>query len=115
MANLNKIMLMGRLTRSPERFKGADGIGFGFVVNRKYNDRDGKRQEEATFLDCEAWGKTAETLFKFCEKGTPLYIEGRLRLNQWTDKDGARRSKILVVVERFQFLGAETTKRAVVF
>jgi single-strand DNA-binding protein len=73
---------------------------FGLACNRKYKDK-----ESVLFIDCAAFGKTAEILAKFCQKGKPLLVEGRLELQQWEDKDGNKRSKISCVVENFQFLG----------
>lgn len=107
MANLNKVMLMGNLTRDVElRAAGSSQVGaFGIAVNRKWQGQDGQMREEVTFVDCEAWGKTAETLAKYLSKGRPVFIEGRLKLDQWDDKEtGQKRSKMKVVVEGFQFI-----------
>lgn len=107
MPNLNRVMLMGHLTRDIEaRTAGASTVGgFGLAVNHKYKTAAGEQREEVTFVDCEAWGKTAEVLAQYVNKGDPLYVEGRLKLDQWDDaKDGSKRSKLKVVVENFQFL-----------
>ena len=107
MPNLNRVMLMGHLTRSVEvRAAGASSVGgFGLAINHKYKTAGGEQREEVVFVDCEAWGKTAEVLAQYVNKGDPLYVEGRLKLDQWDDaKDGSKRSKIKVVVENFQFL-----------
>jgi single-strand DNA-binding protein len=76
-------------------------------VNRTFRGEDGQSREEVTFVDLEAWGKQAETIAKFLTKGRPIFIEGRLKLDQWEDKNGGgKRSKMRVVVENFQFLGS---------
>lgn len=109
MANLNKVMLIGNLTRDPE-LKYTPGnqavCEIGLAVNRKYRTKEGEDREETTFVDCEAWGKQAEVLKQYMTKGKPLFIEGRLKLDTWEDKDGGKRSKMRVVIENFQFLGA---------
>jgi single-strand DNA-binding protein len=107
MANLNKVMLIGRLTRDPESRHTANGnsvTNFGLAVNRTYK-RPGSDEtvEETTFVDVEAWGKTGETFARYMKKGRQAYVEGRLRLDSW-EKDGQKRSKIVVVMEQFQFL-----------
>lgn len=110
MANMNKVLLMGNLTRDVElRTAGASQVGkFGLAVNRKWVGGDGEKKEEVTFVDCEAWGKTAETMAKYLGKGRGVFIEGRLKLDQWDDKEsGAKRSKLSVVVESFQFIDAK--------
>ena len=109
MANLNKVMLIGNLTRDPD-LKYTPGnqavCEIGLAVNRKYRTKDGEDREETTFVDCEAWGKQAEVIKQYMAKGRPIYIEGRLKLDTWEDKNGGgKRSKMRVVVEEFQFLG----------
>lgn len=109
MANLNKVMLIGNLTRDPELRvtpKGTAICQFSLAVNRKYKGADGNDAEEVVFVDLEAWGKTGETISKYCTKGKPLFVEGRLKLDQWEDKTTKeKRSRMKVVVEQFQFLG----------
>ena len=109
MANLNKVMLIGNLTRDPE-LKYTPGnqavCELGIAVNRKYRTKDNEEREEVTFVDCEAWGKQAEVIKQYMAKGRPIFIEGRLKLDTWEDKDGGKRSKMRVVVENFQFLGS---------
>jgi single-strand DNA-binding protein len=109
MANLNKVMLIGNLTRDPD-LKYTPGnqavCEIGLAVNRKYRTKEGEDREETTFVDCEAWGKQAEVLKQYMTKGKPLFVEGRLKLDTWEDKDGGKRSKMRVVIENFQFLGA---------
>ena len=102
-------MLMGNLTRDVELRvtpKGTAVAQFGLAINRQWKPDGGEKQEEVTFIDCEAWGKSGENIAKYCSKGKPLYVEGRLRLDQWEDKKtNEKRSKLKVVVETFQFLG----------
>jgi single-strand DNA-binding protein len=110
MANFNKVYLIGNLTRDPELRvtpKGTAICQFGLAVNRSFKDESGAVREEVTFVDIEAWGKQAETINKFCTKGKPLFVEGRLKFDSWEDKtSGQKRSKLKVVLEGFQFLGA---------
>lgn len=107
--NFNKVMLGGNLTRDVEtRHAGASSISaFGIAINRRFRTKEGEPREEITFVDCEAWGKTGETIAQYVRKGQPLFVEGRLQLDQWTDKDGGKRSKLKVVVESFQFVGGK--------
>lgn len=106
--SFNKVMLLGNLTRNVEvkHLSGDNAVGnFGLAVNRKFKARDGDLREEVTFVDCEAWGRTAEVMGQYLSKGRPVFIEGRLKLDTWQDKnDGSNRSKLKVVVESFQFI-----------
>ncbi|MDQ5980536.1 MAG: single-strand DNA-binding protein [Verrucomicrobiota bacterium] len=110
MANLNKVMLIGNLTRDPELRvtpKGTAICTFSLAVNRKFKDESGGEREEVTYIDIEAWGKSGENISKYCTKGRPLFVEGRLRLDQWEDKNTKeKRSRMKVVLENFQFLGS---------
>jgi single-strand DNA-binding protein len=110
MANLNKVMLIGNLTRDPELRvtpKGTAICQFSLAVNRKFKDESGGEREEVTYIDVEAWSKQGETIAKYCTKGRPLFVEGRLRLDQWEDKTTKeKRSRMKVVLENFQFLGS---------
>lgn len=110
MANFNKVMLMGNLTRDPEmRYtpKGQAVVKFGLAINRRYTTDGGEAREETTFVDLEAWGKQAEVIAQYCKKGKGLFVEGRLKYDQWDDKNtGQKRSALRVVVDNFQFLGA---------
>jgi len=111
MPNLNKVMLMGNITRDIEMrtLPGGNSIAqIGLAINRQWQDKDGQKKEEVTWVDCEAWGKTAEVMHKFLGKGRPVYIEGRLKLDQWDDKEsGQKRSKMKVVIENFQFIDSK--------
>ena len=107
MANYNKVLMMGNLTRDPELKRTSSDMAvaqIGMAVNRRYKDKAGEMREETTFVDCEAWGRTAETMTKYLSKGKPVFIEGRLKLDQWQDKDGNNRSKLKIVIENFQFI-----------
>lgn len=109
MANFNKVILMGNLTRDPElRYtpKGTAIAKLGVAVNRRWTGEGGEQREETTFVDVDAFGKQAETLGQYMKKGRPIFIEGRLRLDSWEDKNtGQKRSKLGVVMENFQFMG----------
>lgn len=110
MAAFNKVLLMGNLTRDPEvRYtpKGTAIANIGLAVNRVWTSESGEKKEEVTFVDIEVWGRQAETMGQYLSKGRPLFIEGRLKLDSWDDKEtGQKRSKLKVVCETFQFLGA---------
>lgn len=109
MANFNKVMLMGNLTRDPElRYLPSNMpvVNFGIAVNRRWTDRQtNEKREETTFVDCSAFGRTAEVINQYFRKGRPIFIEGRLRFEQWKDQNGNNRSKLTVVAEQFEFLG----------
>ena len=107
MPNLNKVLLMGNLTRDIEMRNLPSGMAvaaFGLAVNRKWKNQQGEQQEEVTFIDLEAFGKPAEVMNQFLRKGSGVFIEGRLQLDQWTDKEGNKRQKMKVVVNEFQFI-----------
>jgi single-strand DNA-binding protein len=114
MASYNKVILLGNLCRDPELRitpKGSSIAQISLAVNRKWKDDAGQQKEEVTFIDCEAWGKQADTIAKYLTKGRPLFIEGRLKLDTWEDKNGGgKRSKLKVVIESFQFVGARDTE-----
>ena len=111
MPSVNKVILIGNLTRDPElRYtpKGSALCEIGMAVNRKYKLESGESREEVTFLDISFWGKQAEVVAKWMKKGRPLYVEGRLQMDTWDDKTtGQKRSKIKIVAEDFQFLGGD--------
>ncbi|MEI7656504.1 MAG: single-stranded DNA-binding protein [Phycisphaerae bacterium] len=109
MANFNKVILMGNLTRDVELKSIGSGqsVGkIGLAVNRNFTTASGEKRTETTYVDCEAWGKQAEIMAKYLSKGKPVMIEGRLKYEQWEDKEGKKRSTLKVVVENFQFVGA---------
>lgn len=109
MASFNKVILLGNLTRDPElRYtpKGQAVAKLGLAVNRSYKTESGETKEEVTFIDIDAWGKQAELIGQYLRKGSPLFVEGRLKLDQWDDKNtGQKVSKLRVVMENFQFVG----------
>lgn len=110
--NFNKVILLGRLTRDPEtRFTGNNMAitKVGLAITRRWKAADGQIKEEPTYIDCDAFGKTAENIGKFFSKGKPIFIEGHLRLDQWQDKtSGENRSKLKVVIDTFQFVESRT-------
>lgn len=110
MASFNKVILVGNLTRDPElRYtpKGTAVTKIGLAVNRVWTNEAGEKKEEVTFVDIDMFGRTAENVAQYMRKGSPLLVEGRLRLDQWDDKQtGQKRSKLGVVAEAVQFLGS---------
>jgi len=108
MASFNKVILVGNLTRDPELRVTGTGLSIckiGLAVNSSYTSKDGESKDETTYVDVDAFGKQAEILGKYMQKGRPLMVEGRLKLDQWESNDGQKRSKLGVVLESFQFLG----------
>ena len=106
--NVNKVFLAGNLTRDPELTYMPSNqtavCSFGMAVNRKWTGADGQAREDVLFIDCTAFGKTAEAMAKYLKKGRPVFVEGRLKLDQW-ERDGVKRSKHQVIVDSFQFVG----------
>jgi single-strand DNA-binding protein len=109
MANFNKVILAGNLTRDPELRYTPKGMAIAKItlaVNRSWRNEAGENKEEVTFVDVDSFGRQAETIGQYLKKGSPLLLEGRLRLDQWDDKQtGQKRSRLGVVMESFQFLG----------
>ncbi|PYL75725.1 MAG: single-stranded DNA-binding protein [Verrucomicrobia bacterium] len=110
MASFNKVILLGNLTRDPEvRYtpKGSAVADLGIAVNRQYTLENGEKREEVTFVDVTFWGRTAEVAGEYLKKGRPVFIEGRLQLDTWDDKQsGQKRSKLKVIGETMQMLGS---------
>jgi single-strand DNA-binding protein len=110
MANLNRVLLIGNLTRDPElRYtpKGTAVTEIGLAVNRVYSGEDGEKKEETTFVDVTLWARQAEIAGQYLKKGRPVFIEGRLQLDTWDDKQtGQKRSRLRVVAENLQLLGS---------
>src|SRR5881398_2306192 len=110
MASFNKVILLGNLTRDPEvRYtpKGSAVADLGIAVNRQYTFENGEKREEVTFVDVTFWGRTAEVAGVYLKKGRPVFIEGRLQLDTWDDKQsGQKRSKLKVIGETMQMLGS---------
>lgn len=110
MANFNKILLAGNLTRDPQLSYLPSQTAvceFGLATNRTWTGKDGKKQDETCFIEIKAFAKQAETLNKYLKKGSQVLIEGRLKFDSWTAQDGSKRSKHSVMVETFQFLGGD--------
>jgi single-strand DNA-binding protein len=110
MANLNRVLLIGNLTRDPElRYtpKGTAVTEIGLAINRIYSGEDGEKKEETTFVDVTLWARQAEVASQYLKKGRPVFIEGRLQLDTWDDKQtGQKRSRLRVVAENLQLLGS---------
>jgi len=107
MASLNKVFLIGNLTRDPEvRYtpSGAAVGDLGIAVSRKFKSQDGGQKEEVCFVNVTVWGRQAETCAEYLKKGRPVMVEGRLKYDDW-EKDGKKFSKLTVTAERVQFLG----------
>ena len=107
MAGYNKVLLLGNLTRDPQLSYTPNQtavVDFGMATNRRWTGQDGSQREETCFVDCRAFGRTAENINKFFSKGKPIFIEGRLTFDSWTAQDGSKKSKLRVTVENFQFL-----------
>lgn len=110
MANFNKVILMGNLTRDIELRHTQGGMAiakFGMAINRKTSSQSGEKRETTCFVDMTAFGKSAELLSQYVKKGSPLFVDGRLEFSTWESKDGGgKRSKLEVIVENFQFMGS---------
>jgi len=108
MASYNRVILMGNLTRDPELRTLPNSqtqvCDFALAVNRQWKDAAGEAREEVLFIDCAAFGKTGQMIGENLTKGRPIHVEGRLKLEQWEQEDGQRRSKHRVVVEQFRFV-----------
>jgi len=113
--NYNRVILMGNLTRDPElRYtpSGQAVADIRLAINRRTRTPSGERRESTVFVDVTAWGRQAEVINEYLSKGQPVFLEGRLALDEWTSQDGQRRSKLRVVLERFQFITPRTEPRA---
>jgi len=112
MANLNRVLLIGNLTRDPEiRYtpKGTAVVDIGLAINRVLGSEEGERREEVTFVDVVLWARLAEIAGQYLKKGRPVFIEGRLQLDTWDDKQtGQKRSRLRVVAEGMQLLGSRS-------
>lgn len=114
--NLNKVTLAGRITRDVETRYMPNGKAIaklGLAVNRTWKSESGEKKEDVTFVDVTAFGKTAEMFAQYFRKGSPIYIEGRLQLEQWDDKNsGQKRTKLSVIADSFQFVGSKQSESA---
>ena len=109
MGNVNKVFLMGNLTREPELRStpnGASVCEFGMATNRNYKTKDGQQHDDTCFVDVKVWGRRGEVVAEYFHKGDPIFVEGRLTYNSW-EKDGAKRSKLTVTADDFQFVGGK--------
>jgi single-strand DNA-binding protein len=111
MANFNKVILAGNLTRDPElRYtpKGMAVVKIGMAINRTWKSESGETKEEVTFVDVDAWGRQAEVIAQYMRKGRPLLVEGRLKLDTWEDKNThQKQSKLKVTLESFSFIDSK--------
>ncbi len=108
MASLNKVLMMGNMTRDPQLSylpSQTPVVEFGLAVSRRFKKQDGSQGEETCFVDCQMFGKRAEVVNKYFKKGEPIFVEGRLKFDSWQGQDGTKRSKLRVFVENFEFIG----------
>ncbi len=113
MASFNRVILLGNLTRDPETRQTQSGTiicKFSIAVNRSFQGQDGTSRDEVCYVEVECFGRTAENVARFFAKGKPILVEGRLRQDSWEDKNtpGLKRTKHLVVLERFEFVGGRS-------
>jgi single-strand DNA-binding protein len=109
MASYNRVLLMGNLTRNPEiRYtpSGTAVADLGLAVNENFKNKAGETVEQTCFVDVVVWGRQAETASEYLHKGSPVFVEGRLQLDQWESQQGEKRSKLRVRADRVQFLGS---------
>jgi single-strand DNA-binding protein len=109
MASYNRVLLMGNLTRNPEiRYtpSGTAVADLGLAVNENFKNKAGETVEQTCFVDVVVWGRQAETAAEYLHKGSPVFVEGRLQLDQWESQEGEKRSKLRVRADRVQFLGS---------
>lgn len=108
MASFNKVILMGNLTRDIDTINagGTTIAKFGLAVNESYKNKMGEKVDNTCFVDCDAFGKTAEMITKYFQKGDPILIDGSLQLDQWNDKDGNKRAKHKIKVNGFSFVAS---------
>lgn len=106
--NINKLIIAGRLGKDPElktTTNGTSVASFSVATNRTWTDKQGQKQEDTEWVNCVAWGKTAETISKFFHKGKEIYLEGRIQTRKWQDKEGNNRYTTEMVIDTFQFVG----------
>jgi single-strand DNA-binding protein len=110
MMTMNKVMVAGNLTRDPALRQTGTGTAvgsFALAVNEHYTTKNGEKREDTQFIDIEVWGKQAENCEQYLKKGAPAFVEGRLRLHQWEDKNtGDKKSRVIVRADRVQFLNS---------
>ena len=111
MASLNKVLLIGNLTRDPElRYtpSGTAVADLSLAVNRRYTTASGEKKEDTCFVDVTLWARRAEVASQYLKKGSPVFVEGRLHLDKWENNEGQKRSKLKIVAENFQFVGSSS-------
>jgi single-strand DNA-binding protein len=111
MASYNRVLLIGNLTRNPELRYTPSGVAvsdLGLAVNESFKNKAGELVEHTCFVDIVVWGRQAETASEYLHKGSPVFVEGRLQLDQWENKDGEKRTKLRVRADRIQFLGSSS-------
>jgi len=111
MASFNKIIMMGNLTRDPQLSylpSQTPVVEFGLATTHSYRGADGQTREDVCFVECRCYGKRAETISKYFQKGKPILIEGRLQFDRWEAQDGTKRSKHRIFVENFSFVGSRS-------
>lgn len=112
MRGFSKAIVAGNLTRDPEMRatpSGAQACNFTIAVNRVFKGNDGNQQEQTSFIDCVAWGRSGETISQYVKKGSALLVSGRIEQRSWEDKtSGQRRSRVEIIVEDFSFIGGES-------
>ena len=104
---MNKVMLMGNLTRPPEVKtlpSGNSVCEFGLAINRKFTTRDGDERDEVAYVELSCFGRGGEVIKQYCDKGSPLFVEGRLRYDSWQNDKGEKRNRLSVIVDNFQLL-----------
>jgi len=108
MSSYNKVILLGNMTRDPQLSylpSNTAVVEFGMAMNRTFRKQDGSQGEEVCFVDCQMFGKRAEVINKYFSKGSPIFVEGRLKFDSWQAQDGSKRNKLRIFVENFEFVG----------
>lgn len=110
MSSLNKVFLMGNLTKNPKLRYTPSGTAvnsFGIAINSKWVSQSGETKEDVCFVEVTAFGRRAEVINEYFSKGDPIFIEGRLKYEQWETKEGQKRNALKVILDNFQFIGAK--------
>ncbi len=108
MGTVNKVMIMGNLTRDPELRYTPQGMAvcdFALALNNTYRNKQGQEVKDVTFVDITAWSRTAEIVAEHVKKGRSVFVEGRLKQDRWDAQDGSKRSKLKIIAERVTFVG----------
>jgi len=114
MSNFNKVVLVGNLVTDPELKEIGDNnsvVRFRMAINRRYTTKSGEKKEDTTYIDCEMWGPRAGVIAEYVKKADPILVEGHLKQENWENKDGEKRSKILVSIEDFEFLQRRSSEQ----